>query len=339
MYRGSRRRRRGDWSKIRSRCGIVPGSYDGSVTDADVPGSGVDGRPDPAEAKNAAEFVELLAGLKRWSGLGLRLLERRALAAGYALPRSTLASALSKPNLPSEELVSALVAACGGSPDDVNAWLAARRRIAATGGAPDADTAIRTSSIIAGSIITGSITADRAGNNRGIVLVGLAALIVVLVMIFGPVLADPSPSGGQAKPSPSGERAGQSVPEHNPLPAAGSGAGLRMEIDKERAGLDFERGKTGHEGGDDKDIALDRQQNLKVRNNAQMAALDQPGRHDIQRCRDLPKDRWVTVLQHKTATDICVRTDQGNLAIATIEWKEGWCEVRFTLWRVASASA
>jgi hypothetical protein len=91
-----------------------------------------DGRPDPAAARTPAEFVEALRRLKRWAGLGYRQLEKRGTAAGVALPRSTVTAALARDSLPREDLVAALVQACGGDAEDVTRWVTARRRIAAT---------------------------------------------------------------------------------------------------------------------------------------------------------------------------------------------------------------
>ncbi|GAA1295833.1 hypothetical protein [Saccharothrix xinjiangensis] len=104
---------------------------------ADDPGSPEDpddladaGRPDPAPARTPAEFVEALRRLKRWTGRGYRQLEKRANAAGHALPRSTLTVALSRDALPREDLVEAFVRACGCDDGETARWLAARRRIA-----------------------------------------------------------------------------------------------------------------------------------------------------------------------------------------------------------------
>jgi hypothetical protein len=104
------------------------------VTETASPGDA--GRPDPAAAVTAGEFVEALRRLKRWSGMGYRQLAKHAAGAGYALPRSTLTVALNRGTLPREELVVASVRTCGCDEDTVARWIGARRRIAATGG-PD----------------------------------------------------------------------------------------------------------------------------------------------------------------------------------------------------------
>ena len=90
-----------------------------------------DVRPRPDHAVCAADFVATMAVLKKWSGLSVRELEKRAAAAGDRLPRSTLTAALARNSLPRQELVEAFVRACGGDEEDAAAWAAARRRIAA----------------------------------------------------------------------------------------------------------------------------------------------------------------------------------------------------------------
>ncbi|MEV0330882.1 hypothetical protein AB0H63_31165 [Micromonospora echinospora] len=95
-----------------------------------------DGRPDPSAAGTAAEFVDALRRLKNWSGMGFRRLEQRAAATGQVLPRSTITSALHRNTLPREDLIVALVRACGEDQDKVDRWVSARRRIAAAQTAP-----------------------------------------------------------------------------------------------------------------------------------------------------------------------------------------------------------
>ncbi|MBC6458207.1 LamG-like jellyroll fold domain-containing protein [Actinomadura sp. HBU206391] len=87
-------------------------------------------QPDPDGARTAAEFVALLRSLKGWSGLTYRQLETRAQSNGDFLPRSTIATALGRESLPREELVRALVMACGCDAETVARWSSARRRLA-----------------------------------------------------------------------------------------------------------------------------------------------------------------------------------------------------------------
>ncbi|MFG1840838.1 helix-turn-helix domain-containing protein [Micromonospora sp. NPDC049175] len=94
--------------------------------------------PDPATAGSAAEFVAQMRALRQWSGLTIRQVSKRARDAGDVLPHSTLNTALGRANLPRETLVAAFVRACGGDPDTVDRWLAARRALAAaTAGQPE----------------------------------------------------------------------------------------------------------------------------------------------------------------------------------------------------------
>ncbi|WP_067818983.1 helix-turn-helix domain-containing protein [Actinomadura kijaniata] len=87
--------------------------------------------PSPGKADDGAAFVAELRRLKAWSGLSYRRLERRAAEAGESLPYSTASTMLGRESLPREELLVAFVRACGLDGDDVDAWVAARRRIAA----------------------------------------------------------------------------------------------------------------------------------------------------------------------------------------------------------------
>jgi hypothetical protein len=86
---------------------------------------------EPASATTPAEYVALLRRLKAWSGRTYRELEAKAREHGAVLPHSTLATMLNRGTLPREELVAALVRACGCGPETVASWVEARRRIAA----------------------------------------------------------------------------------------------------------------------------------------------------------------------------------------------------------------
>jgi hypothetical protein len=109
--------------------------------------SGGSGRPDPAEARSPGEFVDAMRRLKRWSGLGFRRLEQRAGAAGDALPRSTVTAALARDTLPREDLVAAFARTCGCGADEVERWVAARRRLAAADSAQPAGKAVPTAAV------------------------------------------------------------------------------------------------------------------------------------------------------------------------------------------------
>ncbi|MDT0612707.1 RICIN domain-containing protein [Streptomyces lancefieldiae] len=77
--------------------------------------------------------------LRRWADLSYRQLERNATDAGDVLPRATISAALTRDELPREELLAAYVRACGGDDGTVSAWLEARRSLVMTGaGTPPA---------------------------------------------------------------------------------------------------------------------------------------------------------------------------------------------------------
>ncbi|WP_051713119.1 helix-turn-helix domain-containing protein [Spirillospora albida] len=85
---------------------------------------------DPSSATTEEEFVVALRRLRERSGLTFKEIERRTSATGgYALPASTLATALHRHNAPRREMVAELVRVCGGGPEDVARWLATRERL------------------------------------------------------------------------------------------------------------------------------------------------------------------------------------------------------------------
>jgi hypothetical protein len=86
--------------------------------------------PDPANAHTPQEFVDYLRALKTWSGLTYRDLERQAARQGRSLPHSTISSALTRNRLPREELVEALVSACGCDERETERWMTTRRSLA-----------------------------------------------------------------------------------------------------------------------------------------------------------------------------------------------------------------
>lgn len=94
-------------------------------------------RPDLEHVGVPAEFVVELRRLKQWTGLTFRQLEARAAQAGDVLPHSTAVLALRRERLPREELVVAFVRACGRPSEEVERWVATRRRLALDEVAPD----------------------------------------------------------------------------------------------------------------------------------------------------------------------------------------------------------
>ncbi|MBC2905784.1 XRE family transcriptional regulator [Streptomyces sp. PSKA01] len=84
----------------------------------------------PHEVRDDAGFIASMQRLKERSGLTYRELEERAARSGDVLARSTLADVLRRTSLPRPEVLAAFVRACGDG-ERVDAWLAARDRLAA----------------------------------------------------------------------------------------------------------------------------------------------------------------------------------------------------------------
>jgi DNA-binding SARP family transcriptional activator/transcriptional regulator with XRE-family HTH domain len=106
------------------RVGTVPGA-------ATVPDSpGFDLCPDPLTARTAPELVRTLARFRLWAGEpSFREMER---ACGHAVAAATMCTALKSDNLPSLQLVLAVVSACGGAEDHQQAFATAWRTIRMT---------------------------------------------------------------------------------------------------------------------------------------------------------------------------------------------------------------
>lgn len=106
--------------------------------------SGFDLKPDPLAAATAAEFMAAVRQYRAWSGNpSLRKMAERA---GQAVVHSTIHSALRGDNLPKLEVVKAIIIGCGGSQDDMRAFVTAWRcldsgrgpaSVTAAGPAPD----------------------------------------------------------------------------------------------------------------------------------------------------------------------------------------------------------
>ncbi|MFE0106556.1 helix-turn-helix domain-containing protein [Streptomyces sp. NPDC059009] len=86
--------------------------------------------PEEWQSVSSREFVERLREVKDRSGFAYRELERRAAENGDVLPHSTLASALKRESLPRREVVESFVRACGRDPEEVDAWVRERDRLA-----------------------------------------------------------------------------------------------------------------------------------------------------------------------------------------------------------------
>jgi hypothetical protein len=86
--------------------------------------------PRPDRVTTPAQFVAALQALRAWAKLTYGELENNAQAFGDRLPRSTIASALSRGRIPREQTIAAFVRACGCDEKTVRHWLAVRNRIA-----------------------------------------------------------------------------------------------------------------------------------------------------------------------------------------------------------------
>lgn len=156
------------------------------------------GRPDPDAVATPAEFVAALRGLQRGSGLSYREVEKRAGQAGNPLPRSTLTAALARSTLPRENIVAALVEACGGDEEQVQRWVATRRRLAS---APEPASA--PADAVRGSTAAAPPLLGRIGNPRrttGVVVLVLA--VTALAVLVGRVLVAPAETDPDAAGSP-----------------------------------------------------------------------------------------------------------------------------------------
>jgi hypothetical protein len=83
----------------------------------------------PEAARTPGEYVALLRRLRKLSSLTYREISERAEVVGDVLPTSTLATMLGRNTLPREQLVAALVRACGLGPGEVERWLDVRRQL------------------------------------------------------------------------------------------------------------------------------------------------------------------------------------------------------------------
>jgi hypothetical protein len=86
--------------------------------------------PRPDRVTTAAQFLAALQALRAWAKLTYGELESNAQAFGDRLPRSTIASALSRGRIPREQTIAAFVRACGCDEKTVRHWLVVRNKIA-----------------------------------------------------------------------------------------------------------------------------------------------------------------------------------------------------------------
>jgi hypothetical protein len=88
---------------------------------------GVDLRPDPLNASTGAELVAALRAYRVWAGEPP--FRRMAAASGQRAAAATLCTALNRGELPTLDVVLAIVAGCGGSDEDQRRWATAWRRL------------------------------------------------------------------------------------------------------------------------------------------------------------------------------------------------------------------
>jgi hypothetical protein len=110
----------------RSTAGGITGRRDGrQVADA----RGFDLKPDPLTASTPDEFIAALRRYREWSGHPSW--RKMAAQAGQTVVHSTMWAAMNGSDLPSLEVVKAIVAGCGGGDTDLRAFATAWRRIRA----------------------------------------------------------------------------------------------------------------------------------------------------------------------------------------------------------------
>jgi hypothetical protein len=90
--------------------------------------TGFDLKPDPLTVRTPAEFITRLWQYKAWSGDPSW--RKMAARAGQAVVHSTMHSAMNSTTLPSFEVVKAIIIGCGGSEEDLRAFVTAWRRLA-----------------------------------------------------------------------------------------------------------------------------------------------------------------------------------------------------------------
>jgi transcriptional regulator with XRE-family HTH domain len=93
---------------------------------SDVPGSPL--KPDPFAASTPAEFTALLQKYRLWAGGPA--FSRMAAIAEHKVAATTMHAAMNGKALPKLDIVKAIITGCGGSEDDLQAFVTAWRRIA-----------------------------------------------------------------------------------------------------------------------------------------------------------------------------------------------------------------
>ncbi|GAA4238561.1 hypothetical protein GCM10022254_55030 [Actinomadura meridiana] len=152
-----------------------------------------DAAPAPDDLADIPSFKAGLRRLKAWSGMSYRELERKAAAAGEPLPATTIADMLSatRPRMPREGQVRALVRACGCGEDEADAWVRARRRIVMTeaplpDGRPSASEGGRDSAVSAPTAPhdpAEPVTVPPEGRRRGPAIIGSLAVCGIMLLV------------------------------------------------------------------------------------------------------------------------------------------------------------
>lgn len=97
----------------------------------------LDLRPDPAGARTAADFVAVLRQYRAWSGdVPWRTIAARA---KQNRVHSTIYNAMRRDDLPTLEVVKAIIIGCGGGEDDLRAFTSAWQRISSANSAAHID--------------------------------------------------------------------------------------------------------------------------------------------------------------------------------------------------------
>jgi hypothetical protein len=175
--------------------------------------------------------------LRLWSNVSYRQLERRAEAVGDTLPHAAVSGALSREDLPPEDLVAAFVRACGVDEDGVAAWLDARRHLALADEAAVPQTSSAPREPVGPNAHdsghppakqTATHVLDSPAHRRSMVIAVLCAAALLLLFgawqLYGPASAPP---GGRAAPrtTPPPAPPPASAPVTAPAPRGSATAG------------------------------------------------------------------------------------------------------------------
>jgi hypothetical protein len=117
--------------------GRMPGRHRSQIGKQDRDACEPDLKPDPAAARTAAEYISVLWRYRAWHGDPSW--RKMAARARHLVVHSTIYDAMHGHELPSLDVVRAVILGCGGGEDDLAAFIAAWRRIKAAAAAGEAD--------------------------------------------------------------------------------------------------------------------------------------------------------------------------------------------------------